>query len=251
MKSSVDGRNRLLWVVLPIGAIAVVFSFWAPGAQNFNRSELARILFYHLPAAMLTPVLLAMSGWFGFKYLQNHKEADDVRNCALLEFSMFFASFTMITGIIFSKVQWGEWWHWDPRQTSFLMVLLLLSAAMVLRTAFTDQERKATASAFYSVISIVPLMFLIFVFPRLPQVAKNSLHPSTTILKGELDGTYWTGVLLILTTLCIIIRFLYQMRVRAELLERELIKKNGQLEIHRDGSATAPVVRPLHISSKD
>ncbi len=237
-----------LLLLLLLGATAA--SFWFPDAKNFMEPALFRIIFFHLPSAFLTLIFLFLSAYMGVRYLSTRDVAWDHRNAATLELGTWFGIFTMTTGILFSRAQWGEWWHWDPRQTSFLFVLMILGVGLALRAGHGGNERKAAASAAYSVISLLPALFLILVFPRLPQVQRVSLHPSNTISGGQMDKMYWYGILAVFAGLSWLSMILYSMRVRMMALESELDNCNGNLENGLDGAAPHRVVRPVSLSEE-
>ena len=93
----------LLLLILMV--VATATSFLVPPAQAFGQPELARIIFWHLPCAIITTGLVFCSTWFGYKYLSSRDVDWDVRNGAAVELGFVFACLTMATGILFSKVQ--------------------------------------------------------------------------------------------------------------------------------------------------
>lgn len=263
------------WLLLVLMGGAVVWSFLVPDAAGFQKPSLARIVFFHLPPAFLATGFLFTGAWFSFRYLRSKEPEWDMRAVACIEVGFLMACLTMASGILFSKVQWLAWWNWDPRQTSFLMVLLLFSAYFLLRMAFPDREKRAGSAAAYAVASVLPAVFLIFVFPRLPHVVNNSLHPNETIpdtitggpaarpqvdvvedpnnppppAKPETRGfdrnytmvLFAVGGLLLATTI-----WTYRLRVRAGLLELEADLLNEGLDDRGDTAATG-VVRPISL----
>ena len=131
------------------------------------------------------------------------------------------------------------------------MVLFMLAAGAALRGGLLDEERRAASSAAYSVATLLPTVFLIFVFPRLPQIKQGSFHPSQTVAGGMMDRTYgmtllFVGVLMAWTAVLV-----YKQRVRAGLLELAAEELHGELEVGGDGSADSGVVRPVPVSARD
>ncbi len=72
---------------------------------------------------------------------------------------------------------WGAYWNWDPRESSFLLLIFLYAAYLFLRAAVDDPERRARMSAAYALFAAVLMPFLFFVAPRVTA----SLHPQTVI----------------------------------------------------------------------
>lgn len=236
-----------------LGALATAASFLVPDAPAFPTPSLARIVLFHLPSALMTAGLVALAAWFGFAQLLKPAASPrlaaerDVRLAATQELGALFGVFTMTTGILFSRVQWGAWWQWDPRQTSFLFVLLILAGGLALRTGLADEAKRASASAAYAAASALPALFLIFVFPRLGIIQQQSFHPSTTVSQNAFDGTYRTGLLLVLASLIWTAVVVYRLRVRAGHQELALIYSHGPHETRRDGSAPHRVGRPVPV----
>jgi heme exporter protein C len=236
------------WLIGLAGIGTTVWGFKAPPAAQFPEPDLARILFWHLPFAFLTVVFLFAGAYYSFAALRARGAAGpDAKAEAANEQAMLWALVTMATGILFSKAQWGAWWNWDPRQTSFLFVLLILAAYFAIRAAFADPVKRAANSAAYCVAGLLPILFLIFVLPRLPQV--QSLHPSNTIVGGGLKGAYWQVVLANFVLFLIIGIWAFRNRIRVTALEADLESRDGELDDGGRRAATG-VVRPLSVSDE-
>ena len=237
--------KSLLFGIGMVGAI--VYAMTAPDAKSFPNPGLARIIFFHLPCAFIATGLIVHSAWLGMRFLMAGDKRFDVGNAAATELATLFAALTMATGILFSKVQWTEWWHNDPRQTSFLMVLFLCGAGLALRGGLVDEQKAAKAAAAYSVATVLPMLFLIFVLPRLV----DSLHPSDTITGGKLIGAYWVGVLYVFVMLVWATRVLYVERTRLGLLKIQKEVGDGHDDTDSAGSAGDRAVRPVAVSQVD
>lgn len=225
-----------------------VWGFNAPPAAQFPEPDLARILFWHLPFAFLTVVYLFAGTVYSIGVLKAKGTGPaDAKAEAANEQAMLWSLITMATGILFSKAQWGAWWNWDPRQTSFLFVLLILFAYFAIRAGFSDPVKRAANSAAYCAAALLPILFLIFVLPRLPQV--QSLHPSNTIVGGGLKGAYWQVVLANFALFLGISVWLFRMRTKVSELETAWENRDGKLD---DGGRRTPsgVVRPLSVSDE-
>lgn len=245
-------------VVLFLGVGAATIGSFLPGdISTFQSPSLARILIFHLPCALLTPVFLFLAAYFAIRSLATRAPHWDVRLSAANELAFVFALLTMATGIVFSRVQWGitmqwyefdAWWQRDPRQTSFLFVLLILAAGFAIRAGQEDARKKASTSAAYALIALVPVLFLIFVYPRLP--ASGGLHPNDTLPQRQLRSDYWYALLGALAALGWLSAVLYKLRTRAGLLEEKLEDIHGHVEAMGGDAAPTGVVRPVSVSSE-
>ena len=96
---------------------------------------------------------------------------------AAVRLGLLFAVLTLVTGSLFAKIMWGSYWNWDPRESSYLLLVFLYGAYLFLRAAVDDPERRARIGAAYALFAAVLMPFLVFVAPRVTA----SLHPQTVI----------------------------------------------------------------------
>lgn len=230
---------------------AIVWTFAMPDGQGFPVPRLARIVFFHLPPALIATGFVLAGAWFSFRYLRSRRRLDDLKALASFELATLMAIQTMLSGVIFSEVQWGAYWSWDPRQTSFLMVLLMFGSYFVIRVAFPDSEKRASNAAGYALASALPAIFLIFVFPRLPMNEELSLHPDVVgqqlgggqeapmveVMQGDaiqasrapmradkpsrFDAAYTAGLIGVGALLLGTCLWAFRMRIRAGVMEQE------------------------------
>lgn len=224
---------------------AIWMSFGVSDDPAFQRPDLARIFFWHFPCPMIASWLLLQGAWYSYQSMRSKTLFADARAHSTLKIGFLFCLLTMASGIVFSKSEWGAWWQWDPRQTSFLLVILLYGAYFVVRGAYQERDRKAAFASAYVMAATLPAMFLIFVFPRLPQISNESLHPTDSILGGHIKGGYAVVIWLTLIVASVLTAWLYRIQMRLATIEINL--HNHELEISRGGAANAPVVRAVRL----
>jgi heme exporter protein C len=244
MKEALKWLLGVVIAFLTLQAFLVPDSIAPPGQPQFPHPELARIIFFHLPCALACTLFFYYGAHLSYKALRTRQATWDVRSCAANEVGLLLAILTMITGMIFARTQWGQFWSWDPRQTSFLFVLLLYGAYFVLRNAIADLERRASIAAAYALFCVIPASFCIFVLPRI----MFSLHPSDTIISGKLDANYRPVFYSLFFTLTILCSWIYRLSVRAGLLELKVGNQYGNLEDRSGHSAATGVVRSIPLS---
>lgn len=218
-----------------VGLIMAAF-LWVPPAKGFAQPEAARILIFHVPAAFMCVLGFLMGGWFALRYLRKRQWLDEIRSVAANEVGFLFGLLATVTGMVFAAQQWGAAWHWDPRQTTILIQLLIYAAYFALRAALEEERQRASFSAGYALFATLTVPFLIFVLPRL---MSGSLHPNTTLWSREgLDVAYrttlYSGFLLYL----MLTLLLFRLRVQLGLLEvktRELVDRHHARPDHRMG----------------
>lgn len=148
----------------------------APAAQGFP-GESSRIVFFHVPLAIVSFASFLVSAGFCAAYLTRRRMADDDAAAAAAGLGLLSCALATATGAVFSRLAWGAYWNWDPRQTSILVILMIYGAYFALRSAVERPERRAVLSSAYGVFAFAMLPFFFFVLPRITV----SLHPADTL----------------------------------------------------------------------
>ncbi len=176
--------------VLTLVVLALVF-FVVPPAEGLG--NFVRIIFIHIPCAWIGVLAFLIAAVYAWRVLRGARNgaaapaavarADrlSARSAAL---GLAFTAVATVTGAIFSRLTWGAFWNWDPRQTTILCLLLIYAAYLALRSVTTDPERRARVSAVYALFSFLAVPFLVFVIPRF----YFSLHPEPVLnAAGHVD----------------------------------------------------------------
>ena len=172
-------RKILPWLLwLWICGVAVA-AFQAPLSAGFagtdgTSPQSSRIVFFHVPMAVASFFGFLAAACWSAMYLWKRRLESDHAAVAAIEVSLLFCVLATVTGAVWSKVQWGAYWNWDPRQTSMALALVFYGAYLTLRGAVEDPENRARISAAYAVLGFIVAPFLYFIMPRL---ASFSLHP--------------------------------------------------------------------------
>ena len=169
--------NVLKLLLFPYMTAIIVGAFlWPAPAQGFI-GESSRIVFFHVPCAWTSALAFLVAAGFSAAYLAHRNPRHDDVAAAAIRLGLLFAVLALVTGSLFAKIMWGSYWNWDPRESSFLLLIFLYAACLFLRAAVEDPERRARMSAAYSLFAAVLMPFLFFVAPRVTA----SLHPQTVI----------------------------------------------------------------------
>lgn len=212
---------RALWVITASLLFLTFFLafFWVPPASEFERrygnGHIAKIVFIHVPLALVSFLGFLAAAGFGIAYLRTRRAWWDALGLATIEVGWLYAILATVTGMWFSKLAWGEFWNWDPRQTTMFMLLLAYTAYLLVRGSVTERERCAAISAVYAILGAIAAVFLVFIIPYLPSVQRVSLHPSGIIARGGLDTPY--RLVLALSLIAMGLFFLQLARLRAKI----------------------------------
>jgi len=168
-------------IALTVGIFAAVI-FFVPPVQGLG--ELAKIIFFHIPTAWVAVIAFVVSAFFAAKFLKSQNFSHDKLSARAAQLGFIFVILATVSGAIFSKLTWGAYWNWDPRQTTIFVLILIYGAYLTLRAAVSDEKIRAKVSAVYSLLSVLTVPFLVFILPRM----YFSLHPSPVINSaGTLD----------------------------------------------------------------
>ncbi len=183
-------------LLLLLCATTVGGFLWLLPAQQFVNPPLARIVVFHVPCAIVADLASAVAGWYAIAYLRKRSLSDDVKSSVSFGLALLFCLLTTVTGAIFAKVQWGEYWNWDPREKTIFMLLLIYLAYFALRAAFNEPRKRAAISAAYALFGVAAVPFLTYILPNSTDL---TLHPKNVINSRDgLDTAYkivlWAGV---------------------------------------------------------
>jgi heme exporter protein C len=176
-------------VVLVVGAFALVF-FYAP--NDADQGFIQKIFYLHVPLAIVALCGFVAGGVYAIKYLRSGDRAHDLRSYVAIHLSLILGLGVLVTGSIWARAAWGQWFVWDePTLVSFLIVFLLYACYQPLRFSIEDPERQARTAAVFAIVAgaFVPLNFMAV------RLAESLVHPrvlSTTggSMPGEMRLTF-------------------------------------------------------------
>jgi heme exporter protein C len=79
----------------------------------------------------------------------------------------------VITGSVWARFTWGDWWANDPKLNGAAITLLFYFAYQLLRGSIDDEAKRARVSAIYNIFAYVMLVVFLMIMPRM----YPSLHP--------------------------------------------------------------------------
>ena len=99
---------------------------------DYQQGDSVRILYLHVPAAMLSLSIYASMALCAFCVLVWRIKLAGMllRACAQVGVVMTFIA--LITGSFWGKPTWGTWWVWDARLTSELILLMIYAGLLAL-----------------------------------------------------------------------------------------------------------------------
>jgi heme exporter protein C len=231
-RTSEPGPLRGAWWKYLTGVLMAVMIysafFVARGAQNFGADgNSSRIVFFHVPVAILTSVAYLVATIYAVKALRRADDYEaDGQSAAAMEIGFLFCLLTTVVGSIFSRAVWGHYWTWDPSQTRIVIMLLLFASYVVLRGANAEHPaRRARLSAVYTIITLVPAFFLIWIVPRILQ----TFHPTQVLIRPQDNSPAYNCIFLMsFIAFSMLFTWMFQLRCRIHrlMVRRQLAQWN-------------------------
>jgi heme exporter protein C len=179
--------NYMWWKILIFLAMSgvIVLAFATPSPMNpaysLGPADAYRIFYFHVPQSWVASLAFLISMFFSVRFLQTKNMKFDLKAVTANRLGLIFAILAAITGSIFAKMTWGEFWNWSEiREVSIFILLIIYGAYFALRSALPDPDNRATLSAVLSIIFAVSAIFLIFILPRV--YPTFSQHPYDSVM---------------------------------------------------------------------
>lgn len=190
--------------------------------------EKAKIIFFHVPTAWLASIAFLMAMVYGVKYLIKGNLDNDAKSNAALQLGFIFSILATVTGSIWAKFTWGAFWHWDPRETSIFILLLIYGSLFALRSAIENEDKRARLSAVYSIIAFLTVPFFIFIMPRI----MTGLHPGSAnddtsgpVVDFKMDANMMLVFYLSLLAFTILYFWMWRISYKSIIIKDKLSKK--------------------------
>jgi len=157
--------------------LLLIYTIWAGFMGKVPRqailNETVRNLYFHVTMWFTMIFLLGTSVYHSIQYLRKSDIKSDLISNAYVETGLVFATLGLVTGSLWAKFTWGDWWTNDPKLNSVAIGLLIYLAYGLVRSSVPDEQQKARISNVYNIFAFVIFMILIWILPRMT----DSLHP--------------------------------------------------------------------------
>ncbi|HEX8834039.1 MAG TPA: cytochrome c biogenesis protein CcsA, partial [Abditibacteriaceae bacterium] len=134
-----------------------------------------------VPMAITMIVAFMMSAWHGVGWLRKREVRSDALSLSFAEAGFACGLIATATGSVWARVNWGQYWSWDPQQVGIVALLLTYAAIFALRGAVDDEDKVRNLWAVYALFGLLSAIFWTVIFRRL----MPSLHPNDTLIKSE------------------------------------------------------------------
>jgi heme exporter protein C len=187
-----------------------------------NMGPIQKIFYFHVPTAWILMLSTLLCGGASVRYLFKGTPRSDATALASAELGVLFGICALVTGPLWGKVAWGKFWTWDARQTTTLLLWLLLIAYLLARKYGGPGARKLAAALALFAAADVPLVYY-------SATVWRTLHPSNAVVP-TLDPAMRPALYLSLLFLLILWGVLLAARLRLETLRRTVAELEMAVE---------------------
>ena len=163
------------WKILTVALLA--FTLTAGLLLDVPRlpilNETIRALHFHVTMWFGMILMLMVAVVYSVKFLRSNDLRHDDVAIEFTNAAILFGVLGIVTGMLWAKFTWGDYWSGDPKQNASAIGLLMYFAYLILRNSLTDVHQRARIGAVYNIFAFAAFIPLIFVLPRLT----DSLHP--------------------------------------------------------------------------
>lgn len=224
-KKFIATAGAVLPFVAPLAALVLAVGliwgfFFTP--DDYKQGATVKIMFIHVPAAMMAINVWGMMLVTSLVWLVRRHHVSALAARAAAPIGMTFTLIALATGALWGQPMWGTWWEWDPRLTSFLILLLFYLGYIALWEAVENPDTAADLTALLCIVGSV--------FAGLSRYAvkfwNQGLHQDSTILKvGEkdpLDPAYYVPLVICIAGFVLLFIALVLLRTVTEIRARRL-----------------------------
>lgn len=138
---------------------SVVALAWGLGfaPSDYQQGDSYRIMYIHVPAAMLAQSCYLAMGIAGLVFLVWQMKMAAVFIQAVAPIGALMALLALVTGSIWGKPTWGTWWVWDARLTSVLLLWILYMGVIALQNSLEEKTLANKAAAVLSLVGLINL----------------------------------------------------------------------------------------------
>ena len=185
-----------------------------------------KIFYFHMPVAIVSFVALLFTAVFGVLFLRKREGLYDLKAKVATEIALVFILMTMASGELWELYEWGVWWTWDPRLTTYFILMLLVIGYFILRNAIDDPERRAVYSSVFGIFAFIDAPICFFITRLVP----SSVHPVIFQTDSGLPPAMLFPLLIALVGMLCVAFGLFHVRLREQRLRERLEALKERLE---------------------
>ena len=215
--------KKLAKIISPLAGLIAVLAIitglvWGVffTSPDYKQMESVKIIFIHVPAAFLAINIYLMMTITSLVWLirRHYVSALAAKSSAMIGLTMTIV--TIITGSLWGSSTWGTYWVWDPRLTSFAILLCFYVGYILLWQAIKSLEKAANVTSLFCIIgSVFALLSRYIVF-----FIDQGLHQGPTLSLDQeknIDNSYYFPLIVALVGFSSLFVYLVLVRTTTEL----------------------------------
>lgn len=203
MRDALGLTNLLIvgTVGLVVATLVLIF-VWVP--TDANQGAVQRIFYLHVPVAWVCMIAILFVALFSILYLVRGRERWDRLAQSMAEVGMVFGTLMLISGIIWARPVWGQWWTGEAKLTTALILYLVYIAYLLFRAFLPKGVTRNRLSAVIAIVGAA-LSPIIYYASQLWEQA----HPRIIVGPAAAEGDGGLPVEFTLTLLISFVGFLF------------------------------------------
>jgi heme exporter protein C len=134
-----------------------------------------KIFYFHVPTLWVLLLSTLVCGGASLAFLFRGSAGGDRVALAAAELGVLFGLCGLVSGPLWGRVAWGHYWTWDARQTTTLLLWLLLLAYLLARKYGGPAGARLAAALGLFAMADVPLVYL-------SATVWRTLHPGPVVV---------------------------------------------------------------------
>jgi heme exporter protein C len=155
--------------IMVVSVIMIFFALYmafvyAPSVSDVGWSapKAQRIFYFHVASAWVAYLAFGVVFVASILYLKTNTRTWDMIALSSAEIGVLFCTLAIVTGPIWAKAEWGDYWRWEDVKLFMTLVLWLIFLAYIaLRSGTSDSEQAGRLAAVFGILGFfcVPLSF--------------------------------------------------------------------------------------------
>lgn len=186
---------------------------------DYQQGDAFRIMYVHVPSAMLSLAVYVFMALSSFVYLVWKIKLSAIFMRSSASLGAWFTALALMTGALWGKPMWGTWWIWDARLTSELILLFLYLGFIGLQTSLERHPARDKIVAFLVITGIVNIPIIHY-----SVYWWHTLHQGSTLLRFAKPAIAFSMlyplIAMVIAFFCYFV-FVVLLKVRLEVLRQE------------------------------
>lgn len=175
--------TRYLGGLALVGLAATVALGLVVSPRDEVQGDAVRMMYVHVPSAWLAYLSFFVTAAASAMYLWRRTFGWDRLAGASGEIGVMFCGLTLVTGSLWGRITWGEFWDWnDARLVSTALLFMLYLGYVAFRRLGATPAQRAKISAIAGIVAFadVPIVHMSVYW-------WGTIHQKPTVLRPDLD----------------------------------------------------------------